>query len=234
MTRRFGFTLAEVLITLGIIGVVAALTMPTLINSTRGMQNRVAFKKALSVISQAVTLNLALDDYDFNVAAGTDATPTTDVSIYNIFRNRMSVVKAAESGMGYDVTLRGATLAAAATATGTATPGDTFSGDDTYRSFFMSDGMVFTYLKADATCQLNGVDDLNPATGEDGEEPETNYCVGLIDVNGQKGPNTQTVCDEGSEDTCVVESPSDVYPVYFGGTVVLPATDAGKTVLYGR
>ena len=31
MTKRFGFTLAEVLITLGIIGVVAALTIPTLV-----------------------------------------------------------------------------------------------------------------------------------------------------------------------------------------------------------
>ena len=32
------FTLAEVLITLGIIGVVAAMTMPTLMNSTQGAQ----------------------------------------------------------------------------------------------------------------------------------------------------------------------------------------------------
>ena len=35
---RDGFTLAEVLITLGIIGVVAAMTMPTLMNSTQGAQ----------------------------------------------------------------------------------------------------------------------------------------------------------------------------------------------------
>ena len=36
MTKRFGFTLAEVLITLGIIGVVAAMTIPTLISNTNG------------------------------------------------------------------------------------------------------------------------------------------------------------------------------------------------------
>ena len=36
MTKRFGFTLAEVLITLGIIGVVAAMTIPTLIANTNG------------------------------------------------------------------------------------------------------------------------------------------------------------------------------------------------------
>ena len=61
MTKRFGFTLAEVLITLGIIGVVAAMTMPTLMNSTQGAQYKAAYKKALSAISQAVTLNVALD-----------------------------------------------------------------------------------------------------------------------------------------------------------------------------
>ena len=34
--ERQGFTLAEVLITLGIIGVVAAMTIPTLISNTNG------------------------------------------------------------------------------------------------------------------------------------------------------------------------------------------------------
>ena len=32
--KKYGFTLAEVLITLGIIGVVAAMTIPTLISDT--------------------------------------------------------------------------------------------------------------------------------------------------------------------------------------------------------
>ena len=65
MTKRYGFTLAEVLITLGIIGVVAAMTMPTLMNSTQGAQYKAAYKKALSALSQAVVLNVALDDYNF-------------------------------------------------------------------------------------------------------------------------------------------------------------------------
>ena len=39
---RGAFTLAEVLITLGIIGVVAAMTMPSLMNSTQGAQYKAA------------------------------------------------------------------------------------------------------------------------------------------------------------------------------------------------
>ena len=50
MRVRGGFTLAEVLITLGIIGVVAAMTMPTLMNSTQGAQYKAAYKKALSAL----------------------------------------------------------------------------------------------------------------------------------------------------------------------------------------
>lgn len=48
------FTLAEVLITLGIIGVVAAMTLPALVNQTNGIQYKVGLQKAYSVLSQAI------------------------------------------------------------------------------------------------------------------------------------------------------------------------------------
>lgn len=51
---RLGFTLAEVLVTLGIIGVVAALTMPSLINSTQNRELQSALNKGYSEISQAL------------------------------------------------------------------------------------------------------------------------------------------------------------------------------------
>ena len=48
-----GFTLAEVLITLVIIGVIAAMTIPALINKTNEQETVVAVKKAYSTVSQA-------------------------------------------------------------------------------------------------------------------------------------------------------------------------------------
>ena len=48
-----GFTLAEVLITLGIIGVIAALTIPTLINKTTNKELETAFKKNYSMVQNA-------------------------------------------------------------------------------------------------------------------------------------------------------------------------------------
>ncbi len=49
-----GFTLAEVLITLGIIGVVATITMPTVINKVNEYHWQVSYKKAFSLINQAL------------------------------------------------------------------------------------------------------------------------------------------------------------------------------------
>ncbi len=51
------FTLAEVLITLGIIGVVAAMTIPNLISSYQKRQTVVRLKKAYSVVQQAIRLS---------------------------------------------------------------------------------------------------------------------------------------------------------------------------------
>ena len=51
--KRFGFTLAEVLITLGIIGVVAAMTIPTLINNYQKNTVVTQLRKSYSVFQQA-------------------------------------------------------------------------------------------------------------------------------------------------------------------------------------
>lgn len=51
--KKFAFTLAEVLITLGIIGIVAALTIPILMNSYQENANRNKLKNAYAIISEA-------------------------------------------------------------------------------------------------------------------------------------------------------------------------------------
>ncbi|MBR6162894.1 type II secretion system protein [bacterium] len=66
------FTLAEVLITLVIIGVIAAITVPTMIQQYRNEAFATAFKKNYSVISQAMQKsqmdNGPVDTWDFSSA----------------------------------------------------------------------------------------------------------------------------------------------------------------------
>lgn len=51
-----GFTMAEVLITLGITGIVAAMTLPAVINNSRNKQLEAGLKRSFSVISQALDM----------------------------------------------------------------------------------------------------------------------------------------------------------------------------------
>ena len=66
------FTLAEVLITLGIIGVVAAMTLPSLINRTQKKELQAAFLKTYSELNQASQLfyvkeGISVSDYGYNL-----------------------------------------------------------------------------------------------------------------------------------------------------------------------
>lgn len=62
--KRFGFTLAEVLITLGIIGVVAALTLPTLISKYKKHVLAVQTQSTISILENGFRQMMANDGVD--------------------------------------------------------------------------------------------------------------------------------------------------------------------------
>jgi len=132
MIKKFGFTLAEVLITLGIIGVVAAMTIPTLMNQTSGAELKTGFKKIVSTLNQAITMNVALDGNDF----GSLGTATGTTSVYNMFTSRMNVVS---------------------TGTNNSTIGGVFNAGTNY-SLFFNDGMAISFPSAAANCSTLGTD----------------------------------------------------------------------------
>lgn len=70
------FTLAEVLITLGIIGVVAIMTIPTLIQNTQEIELKKAWKELYSQISQAT--NAIAADNNGTLVGVCDADSSTD------------------------------------------------------------------------------------------------------------------------------------------------------------
>ena len=84
LKKRNAFTLAEVLITLGIIGIVAAMTLPTLIQKHQKKVTATRLKEAYSILSQ-VTL-LAQKDYDepkyWDSSKGQSATNMKDATIH--------------------------------------------------------------------------------------------------------------------------------------------------------
>ena len=75
--RKHAFTLAEVLITLGIIGVVAAMTLPALIQKNNAKALEVAFKKSYSNLYSAFNQVIA-DGYPVYVSNPTESRPDGD------------------------------------------------------------------------------------------------------------------------------------------------------------
>ena len=204
MTKRFGFTLAEVLITLGIIGVVAAMTMPTLINQTNGAQYKAAYKKALSAISQAVTLNVALEDYSFADLSGQEN--VGNGRVVDLLKKRMNTVD--DQPTTDIVTNRSYAVTKG---------GNAETGNLPAYSVSTSDGIMFMFEPNAAGCTKDtpcrGVIDVNGVKGP-------NKFV-TCDGNGDAAD-------------CIVKSPTDVYEVTFFDQTIAPADDAAKAVLYGK
>ena len=132
-TLNNAFTLAEVLITLVIIGVVAALTIPSLIIRTEQQQYKTGALKAASVISQAMTLARVEDGVDFNERIPEDETNQIDKFYFmDKLAKHMNIVK--KSG----------------------------------RWYYTADGMAYSY----------------------GNTTRWGHFDIIVDVNGDKGPNT--------------------------------------------
>lgn len=81
---RNGFTLAEVLITLGIIGVVCAITIPTLMNNVQDNQFKTAYKKAYSLASQVISSGYANSEFH-DISEGTYN--------FDVFKSSFNVAK---------------------------------------------------------------------------------------------------------------------------------------------
>ena len=83
MTKKMGFTLAEVLITLAIIGVVAAIAIPSVISNSQQQEFKTGLRKAVSVLNSAITMNMALDG----------ESPYDNANLYYYLQRHMNVVK---------------------------------------------------------------------------------------------------------------------------------------------
>lgn len=145
MSQRYtAFTLAEVLITLAIIGVVAAMTIPSLISTINDLQYKTAYKKAVAVASQAF---LAIDQSSLvNLAEETsDASPT----YFKLFMAQFKTVKECTSNNNSDCW----------ESTGELFGKDFSSGFPMayHNAFIDNSGMVWTVLNGASTGRI-GVD----------------------------------------------------------------------------
>lgn len=164
--KKQGFTLAEVLVTLIIIGVIASITVPSLKRGTEEQANVAAVKKAYATISSATRI------------LRTEQGPTkmwdlSAESVAAMYRTKMNAMD--NDTAAYPTTyLNGQQykndnmfLKTAATPDEEAPPAT---------SFMTADGALYYVQSTDPSCTTNN--------------PTWSGCINLgVDINGSKGPN---------------------------------------------
>ena len=241
--KKCAFTLAEVLITLGIIGVVAAMTIPTLVSKTTANRYRAQYKKTVATLSQAARLSQSQYDFDFAGLEGTCINPANDnpenvMTICAILNGTLTGASFhyikdlnMKNGLKYGNNISANIKSGSFLSRG----GYMINGGYAY---ILSDGslVAINYQAGQFPCTLDlaqSVLDTNP-TGQGLSE-----CFGFIDVNGVEGPNKEVSCSSGDDsldkDTCIVKNDikyvTDIYPIRFHDGVVEAGSAAARYVL---
>lgn len=181
--KRIAFTLAEILITLGIIGIVAAMTIPTLMANYQKEEYTIAGKKAYSEFNQAL-IKMASDNGctgDLR-CTGLVNWGGTQEAFGNEIVKYFKVIKNCESSSG-GPTINGCfSQKVAYNYDGTGGRTNWYDNTSYYR-FITADGMSFSFSIDSNNC---GNDYSNHITNN-----MTQLCGRVwIDVNGPtKGPN---------------------------------------------
>ena len=169
-SRYTGFTLAEVLITLVIIGVIAAISIPTIVQGTQKQEYATALKKAHSVLCQSLVRigqnnGYPGGDYDF----------FNNLNFMDEFAQVTNVVQKCENQQAcFGSKLKGAS-SEYKMLNKTASP----QWDDG-KSVITADGMLYTFVKASSASSIYGLSD---------EDVQNVLGRIIVDVNGSRKPN---------------------------------------------
>ena len=158
-----GFTLAEVLITLVIIGVIAAMTIPTLMNNTNKQELVSRLKKAYSTLAQATNKVIAEEGSPRGDIGGW---ATSAEAVYNIYKKYLPNIK--DCGLGSGGCFTG-----------------TYKRLNNTSASYDSTSSKYAFILADGT-------EVMISTGSiylDCNNAEKSCASFLVDVNGAKGPN---------------------------------------------
>ena len=229
-----GFTLVEVLITVGIIGVVAALTIPTIIQNSNNRKFASQFKKSMSTLSQAAIMSQAQYDSDYsslNTASDScdsESLAKSNLTMCGLFNSTLS----GHTFLGMYGTAKGANASSVYQVSTKALP----TLDENFMIFALADGAIVGFNKNATRC---GVTPGTPMSADVlGTGGALANCVGFIDVNGPNSPNKEVTC-KNADDTALNPSATcapasaigDVFPIVFHDGIVEPASNAARAVL---
>lgn len=177
-----GFTLAEVLIVLLVIGVVAALTIPMLMKNYQKTQYVSAFNKTYSVLNDVYNMVTVENG---SMANALSTTSTLD-DIANVFIAKMKIAKNCGTGSAAKADAGCFPNKTYKMLNSTSTLSTNFATDSDYSTFMTSDGISFAIRASgtDKTCNTSKTNSVDPTSHL------LNVCSTIyVDVNGpNQGP----------------------------------------------
>ena len=208
------FTLAEVLITLAIIGIVAALTIPSVISNYQQQEFKTGLKKAVSVLNEAIQTNIALDG----------ETPYENHDLFNYLKRHMNVISIDQLSHCYN--LESGKFAEVNSDSGRCSVSD---GSTHVKNeiFYTADGMRFEFptalinIKKSFRIHETGYEINDQYQGYRSEETHIagycgsyglsqnpnnttkHPCIIMVDVNGDKKPNPSQPYNKAKESVYV-------------------------------
>lgn len=174
--KKLGFTLAEVLITLSIIGVVASMTMPALMTNTQEQQAITGLKKGINTLTEIGQTNNAMEGWDFASAAETAADIQASLATSDAYSFTTLLAKRAQVDF----------------AKGSAPKDMKTEALATYKAVYLKDGTAIYYESGDTV----------KATADNAKTYTDNLPIGYVvyyDTNGMKGPNIVSNCASGGQ-----------------------------------
>lgn len=180
--KKNGFTLAEVLITLAIIGIVAAMTIPSIIQNTQKQEYVSAMKKTYSALSQAT--NMVINEMGgtpdtWEMVNGSNVDTDRIMSYYIPHMLNLRSCKASNSSCNYpDVVLN-----INGTESKFYTQYGGKLGNNTFR-WTLADGTYLNFNETATPSEMMNYFGVNP-----GYNNGSAYGEFIIDVNGRKNPN---------------------------------------------
>ena len=160
-----GFTLAEVLITLVIVGIIAAMTIPTLINKTNKQEYVSKLKKAYSTMAQATNRIIAEEGMPRGDIGGW---ATSTEAVFNMYKKYLNNAKVC--GIDTNGCFEGA-----------------YKRMDNKTEQY--DSGRYTLVIADGTEISMRDEEFNSSCSKNTIGSDNTCQIILIDVNGAKGPN---------------------------------------------
>ena len=227
------FTLAEVLITLAIIGVVAALSIPAVISNSQQQEFKTGLRKAVSVLNSAITMNMALDG----------ESPYDNANLFGYLQKHMSITASFTklSDRFYIATWENSAFYTMDGMRFELRRGHNYTKhklyeSNTYICYGSTVGSDLVVIKGDE-CGGCGSYGLNNNPDNTTKPP----CLVTVDVNGDKKPNPQNVdCKDatcGSKNSYKFSDPlglklTDLFSIMITDKQAIPYGVAAQRAMY--